>query len=147
MMQHVSAEQPAYRNVLILLLKLQALFKLDVKKALDVNAANETYSQIDLDALVGSDNEWEQVSQAFATSSPSSVNLTTIWMIYALIERSGQFYQQAANNSAYPSTKLFLSSLFQVRNIIRRRIGSILRVLYNNVWEEIGFAPFLLGKD
>ncbi len=146
-MQHVPQEQPAYKSVLILVLKLQGLFKLDVEKARDVDAANQTYPLIDRDTLVGSDHEWEQIVDAFSTLSLSSVNLPTIWMMYGLIEKSAQFYQQAANNSAYPSTRLFFNSLFQVRSTVRRRIGGILRILYNITWEEIGFAPFQLGKD
>ncbi|MDD4600578.1 hypothetical protein SDC9_06095 [bioreactor metagenome] len=64
-----------------------------------------------------------------------------------LIEKSLQFYRQAANNSAYEHDKLYFNSLVELKKVLKRRIDSVLRIVYNALWSKIGFAPFVFGKE
>ncbi len=106
------------------------------------------YPQIQTNNLVGNDEQWSQATHAFAGLGQSSVeNLTWLWMIYVLFERSAQYYQQAVANCPYPAERLFLKSLVEVKSLLKRRIDGAIRILYNEVWASVGFAPFSLGKD
>lgn len=105
------------------------------------------YPEIELNQLVGSDKVWKKIEESIPAQPVIPHDLTTIWAIYNMLEKSAQFYQQSMHNSPYPTTRLFMSSLFEVKKIIKKRIDVILRRMYNQVWEQVGFAPFLLGKD
>lgn len=128
--------------------KFQVEFELLLDRAQYINVDSGRYPMVDSAALLGSDDAWQKIRQNFAIVSDKNISsLTALWMTYALVEKSGQFYQQAAANSAHPSTRLFFGSLAETKNMLRRRIDGLMRVLYNEIWAEIGFAPFLLGKD
>lgn len=70
-----------------------------------------------------------------------------LWTLYALYDRTFQYYRQASHNTPQPTDKYFYSSLAEVKNIVRRRIDAASRVLSNEVWGQVGFAPFIIGKE
>lgn len=70
-----------------------------------------------------------------------------LWMLYALYDRTFQYYRQASHNTQQPTSRYFYSSLAEVKNIIRRRLDAASRVLSNEVWGQVGFAPFIIGKE
>ena len=70
-----------------------------------------------------------------------------LWMLYALYDKTFQYYRQASQNTPQPTAKYFYSSFAEVKNIIRRRLDAASRVLSNEVWGQIGFAPFIIGKE
>lgn len=71
----------------------------------------------------------------------------TLSTLSIIIERSLQFYRQAANNSAYEYEKIFFNSLAEQKKVLKRRIESALRIVYNSLWSQVGFAPFIFGKE
>ncbi|HWR44453.1 hypothetical protein [Sporomusa sp.] len=118
---------------------------LSVASAINIDTA--PYPDVNETKLLGSDSSWQQVNQNTAAADVSMTELTTLWAIYTAIDKSIQFYQQAASNSAHPQTRLFYSSLCQVKKILRRRIDGHIQIYYNHYWGHLGFAPFILGKD
>ncbi|MBP2650059.1 MAG: hypothetical protein H6Q74_884 [Firmicutes bacterium] len=128
--------------------KFQAEFELLLDRACSTDVDLGKYPEIDAALLLGSDQDWQQAVKNFSdTNNKALANLTLLWRVLALIENSQQYYQQAALNSPYPLTKLFLSSLTQTKLILRRRLDGVLRAMYNEVWSSVGFAPFVFGKD
>lgn len=69
-----------------------------------------------------------------------------LWMLSGALEKIAQYYSQAAANSAHPALQAFCRSLAEVKKISLRRLDGSLRILYNRIWERIGFAPYTLVK-
>ncbi|MDR3591895.1 MAG: hypothetical protein P4N41_19750 [Negativicutes bacterium] len=128
--------------------KFQAGFELLLDRAQYTDVDAGRYPGVDSAALLGGDEVWQKILRDFSAATEKNLfSLTALWMTQALVEKSGQFYQQAAANSAHPATRLFFASLAETKHMLRRRVDGLMRVIYNSVWAEIGFAPFLLGKD
>lgn len=108
----------------------------------------EDYPEPNAAVLAGSEKEWLQVMASLKqVEFKNTDDLILFWMLYALAERTLQYYQQAAANSAYPAARQFFTALCQCKLLQKKRIDSIMRILYNHAWAEVGFAPFVLGKD
>ena len=112
-----------------------------------INIDTAPYPPVTEAQLLGPDTAWQQLTLHTDTTNASLQVFTTLWPIYMAIDKTAQFYQQAAANSAQPQTRLFFSSLSHVKKILRRRLDGIIQIYYNHYWGEIGFAPFVLGKD
>lgn len=108
----------------------------------------DQYPLPDAETLLGCDKDWQKIIESLKEAVPEGTgSLTLFWMLYALVERTVQYYQQAAANSAYPAERLFFTSLAQYKILMKKRVGSLVRIMYNHAWAELGFAPFLLGKE
>jgi hypothetical protein len=106
------------------------------------------YPEPKAEALAGSDKEWQGIALDLKnTPADNTESLVLFWMLYAFIERTTQYYQQAAANCAYPADRQFFLALAQCKLLLKKRIDGIMRIMYNHAWAEVGFAPFLLGKD
>lgn len=119
---------------------------LTIASSIDVDTAK--YPPVETAELFGSDTAWQQLAHQ---TNPAAVELdmnilAQLWSIFTLIDRSTQFYQQAAANSAHPATRLFFHSLAEAKKIIRGRVAGIIQMLHNHHWGQLGFAPFILGK-
>lgn len=114
-------------------------------QAIDVDLA--AYPPVQEEPLLGAAAAWQQLTVHIQPEVSNLQELAAFWSIYAAIDKTVQFYQQAAANSAHPQTRLFFSSLSQVKSMLRRRLAGLIQIYYNHYWGEIGFAPFLLGKD
>ncbi|SDD42145.1 hypothetical protein [Sporomusa acidovorans] len=106
-----------------------------------------TYPVVDESLLLGPDSNWQKAVENTVVASNSLRTSTRLWSVYALINKSIQFYQQAAANSVQPQTRLFFNSLSHVKKILLMRLGGLIKIYDNHYWGELGFAPFLLGKD
>jgi hypothetical protein len=82
-----------------------------------------------------------------ASAGNTTNDLVALWAIYAALDKSAQFYRQAVLNTPYPLPRLFWGSLAEIKTMMRRRVDGLLRVMYNGIWEQIGFAPFALGRE
>lgn len=98
--------------------------------------------------LVGDDAAWKQLEDAL-TAAPQAAehSLMLLAMLQTLVDKSGQFYQQAALNAPYPAERLFYSSLAQCKQIQKKKVERLQRVAANHIWGKVGFAPLVLGKD
>ncbi|CQR74541.1 hypothetical protein SOV_26470 [Sporomusa ovata DSM 2662] len=112
-----------------------------------VNIDIAPYPLVTEDQLLGSDASWQQLTLHTNATNVSLQVFTTLWPIYMATGKTVQFYQQAAVNSAQPQTRLFFSSLSHVKKILCRRLDGIIQIYNNHYWGELGFAPFVLGKD
>lgn len=92
---------------------------------------------------------WAEVLNGFAKEiiNMDVRKITALWIAYTLTEKSSQFYSQVSANSAYPSERLFFSSLAEVKNIIKRQLEKMIRISNNRIWSELDFAPFALKKE
>lgn len=97
--------------------------------------------------ILGNDNVWKEAGTIKNNASSPSSCLVQLWILSGLLDKSSQYYRQAALNSAYQQNKLFFSSIAEVKVIQNRRIDSVLRSIYNIIWGDIGFAPFSLGRS
>lgn len=147
--ERIADQAPAgLEPVLTAVAAFQAEFELLIDRAQYTNVDTGSYPEVLPAALLGADSLWQQSAGSLKTAAGENIAvLTTLWQLSILVERSGQFYQQAALNSAHPATRLYLSSLAEVKGMLRRRLDSLLRVVYNEVWGAVGFAPFMLAKD
>ena len=111
-----------------------------------LNNAN-SFPQINLTELVN-DVEWDKVITRL-NSNPRVLlaQQPMLWILHTLYDRQFQFYYQAGQNSPKLDAKVFMSSLAQVKNLVRRRLEVISRVASNEAWGQLGFAPFVLGKE
>lgn len=133
--------------VLGLIENSQAEF-LKLLSALNTGENDSTrYPAVTETQLLGSDAAWLQATQNTTAVNAGLQELTALWSIYITVDKCVQFYQQAAANSAQPQARLFFSSLSHVKKILRRRLDGIIQIYYNHYWGELGFAPFILGKD
>ena len=116
-----------------------------LKDAQKLDISLDTYKQIGIDKILDKDNAFvDFMKNKDADFLKIFCELTAI---SALIDRSAQFYSQSAANNSNPTLKLFLSSLAQVKNVLRGRLKGCIRSVSNDIWQEVGFAPFALGKD
>ncbi|BBB93052.1 MAG TPA: hypothetical protein PKA28_01540 [Methylomusa anaerophila] len=141
----VSAElQP----IVTLIQQTQSLIFDLLQETSDVNIDYAKLPEVNLTVLIAADDLWQKAVSSYTDAPPINTDdLIQMWTIYASIEKSAQYYQQASLNSPHPATRLFLSSLSEIKNILRRRVSGVLRMIYNDVWSEVGFAPFVLGKE
>lgn len=125
-------------------LKIEREFLELLKQAAKVNVDLENYSPVNAEKILGKPlPSWGAAGE----NQASQQTVCVLWMVYALVEKSAQYYRQASLNSSHPALKLFMGSLGEVKNIFRGRAAACLRMAYNDIWGEIGFAPFVLGKD
>ena len=128
--------------------KYQVEFELLIDRAQYTDIDTGRYPEVELEILFGPDTAWQKLMHSFATTDDKIIaNLTALWMISALIEKSAQFYQQASLNNAHPAGRLFLRSLAETKSMLRRRIDGLVRIISNEVWSDLGFSPAVLGKD
>ncbi|WP_346354526.1 hypothetical protein [Azotosporobacter soli] len=78
-------------------------------------------------------DEWE--SDSLRTTMDL---LNLVW----LLEKTVQFYQQAAKNSPYPSQQFFFSSLSKWKLLLRKRVEGVAKHAHSQLWQELGFSPF-----
>ncbi|WP_371370948.1 hypothetical protein [Sporomusa aerivorans] len=133
--------------VLTLLHQSQTEFTKLLTRAQTVDVDSAVYPPVTEAQLLGLDTSWQQINQKLKAGDLSLDGLTAYWSLYTAVDKTAQFYQQAAANSAHPQTQLFFSSLSHVKKILRRRFDGIIHIYYNHLWGELGFAPFILGKD
>ncbi len=139
---------PALQAVVAAVGKFEAEFELLLDRAQYVDVDTGRYPEVNAAALLGANTAWDEAKAKLGSFGEATVPaLTVLWFLHTMTERSGQFYQQAALNSAHPATRLFFASLAEVKTMLRRRLDGLLRQLYNAAWSEVGFAPFVLGKD
>ena len=114
-----------------------------------VNVDTHRYPAVDTAVLLGSDSDWQQLMarNKQETDPVSLPALTALWSVYTLFDRSAQYYQQAAANNPHPATRLFFHSLAETKKIMRGRLAGIIQSLLNHYWGQLGFAPFILGKE
>ncbi len=128
--------------------KFQAEFELLIDRAQYVDVDTGSYPEVKAEALLGPDGVWREATARLGTPGEAMMpGLVSLWFLHTLTEKSGQFYQQAALNSAHPASRLFFGTLAEVKTMLRRRLDALLRQQYNAVWAEVGYAPFVLGKD
>ena len=124
----------------------QAFERLLVQVAGNENAVGEL--DIDAAALIGSDGEWAEITSRFQPSTaPVAIDIAALWSLYAMLDKMGQYYLQAAKQVNLPQQRLLFSSLAELKQKLRRRIGAVEQILSNQIWKEVGFPPGLLGKE
>jgi hypothetical protein len=138
---------PELQPLLRSLQNSQATFLECLTLAAAVNVDSEPYPSVAVTILPGSDTVWQKQTAEFATAAKSSQDLVALWAIYTALDKTAQFYRQAALNTPHPLTRLFWGSLAETKSLMRRRVDGVLRIMYNNIWEQIGFAPFVLGRE
>lgn len=146
MVQLTAAEADRERMLLVeVLIKHQGKM-LEVLLAAE-KAGAKYHSQIEIPALFD-EAKWQEAMADMIIHPESLVSqLSLLWMLQALYDKSFQYYRQAGYNTPMPAAKYFYSSLAEVKNMIRRRIDAASHVLSNEVWGEIGFAPYVIGKE
>lgn len=148
-MQYIlfNTENLLLKDIITDLINLHKSFINGIEQINTVNIISKSDYNDLVETLIISNNLWEQATSNIADNKTNVKNLTTIWMLISLIDKSAQLYQQAAINSAYPDTKLFYNFVAEFKVSLRKKLDSIMRVLYNDVWAQVGFAPFKLGRD
>jgi hypothetical protein len=127
--------------------RIQKEYKRLIDTAIIIKIDSESFPDIDI-SIIGNDVDWKDLASIYGNTSDLAIEkLISFWKLYTLIEKSAQFYQQAALNSPHPAEKLFFASLAEIKHILRRRMKGILQIMYNHIWAEIGFAPIVIGKD
>lgn len=127
------------------LLEMVISFEVRLEKLL--NSPQEV-AVLDPFELMGEESLWLQASaNLLAKPHDKAASIVLLWILNDLTDHTIRFYQQAAANSSHPASRVFYSSVAEVKKMIRRKLGNPLWTLYNEVWGEIGFAPFDLTRD
>lgn len=135
---------PEFKPVFELLIQCQT----SILQILSQNQNDISYNNsIEInEQILGTDTNWK-IAPTITSDTDASPYLVHLWIVNGLLDKSAQFYRQAASNSAYPQRKLFFNSIAEIKLMQKRRIDSILRSIYNIVWADVGFAPVSLGKS
>lgn len=135
-------------NMLDMLVASQQEFVNVLTQADVTTPGRESFPVIETVRVVGAEETWRLVTATFrADEQPETSNITVLWSVCACIDRSAQFYAQAAQNSASPQSRLFFGSLAELKQMLRRKVDGILRVNENQVWSVVGFPPGRLSKE
>ena len=138
---------PELCEVLKLLAGFQQEFEMVLVRATSLSP-EQSLPALDTAQLLGTDENWRKMTSAFSAElPPNAQDFTVLWSVHAMLDKSTQFYQQASKQSVQPHVRLFFSSIAELKLMLRRRIDGIERVLANQVWKAVGFAPGLLGKE
>ncbi|MHC1746328.1 MAG: hypothetical protein AB9895_04305 [Negativicutes bacterium] len=131
---------------------LHYLIDIQVEVAESLSAAE--YVNVDLaeypppgDRLRNTGADWKKLVEDKLPLPAETGDIVILWSIYTAIDRMEQFYRQAALNSVHPLTRAYFTSLAEGKMFLRRRTDGLIRVLYNDIWGKVGFAPFALRKD
>lgn len=109
---------------------------------------NQPWPELSAADFVGTDEVWRELTGSINPgTSPNTADYATLWCIHALLDKSAQFYQQAARQNLPEPERLFLSSVAELKLMLRRRIDAVERVVANQVWKAVGFPPGLLGRE
>ena len=124
----------------------QAFGRLLAQVAGNENAGCEV--EIDATALIGSDADWTAIISRFQPAAdPLAIDIAVLWSVYAMLDKMSQYYHQAARQVNSPQQRLLFSSLAELKQKLRRRVGAVEQIQANQVWKEVGFPPGLLGKE
>lgn len=86
--------------------------------------------------------EWtDNAPQGEESDYSLAVTLELMQLVW-LLQKTAQFYQQAAANTPYPSQQLFFSSLSKWKVLLRKRLEGEARHGHSRLWNELGFSPF-----
>lgn len=141
-------EIPEITPIIKLMIAFQTRFEELLKAVITSRTNKEKLPPIDMLSIIGSEKDWYQAEMTLlATPHNLPAIVVTLWTICELTEKSGEFYLQISRNTAQPSERLFYNSLAEIKKILKRRLNGILHSIYNEVWGDIGFAPFILKKD
>ena len=64
-----------------------------------------------------------------------------------MLDKMAQYYLQAAKQVDSPQQRLLFSSLAEIKQRLRRRVGAVEQIQANQIWKQVGFPPGLLGKE
>ena len=104
--------------------------------------------EIDTLRLVGNDELWNSLSHQFnPTSLPSAADYMVLCSVHAMLDKTSQFYLQTAKNVEQAPQRLVLSSIAEMKLMLRRRFDGIERIVANQVWNAVGFPPGMLAKE
>jgi hypothetical protein len=138
---------PEISELLACLIKYQndfiALLSLATEKVSDLSP----FPAVKPETMLNDAQYREIMKQITDRCAELTSDIAVIWSAYSLFERSWQFYQQASYHSVQPAARILFSSLAESKNIVRLRLDHTMRILYNEVWGRVGFAPFVLGKE
>jgi hypothetical protein len=138
---------PELCAVLDRLLAFDREFAQMVSKALSEPAGSNP-PELDKVKLMGDEEMWVALTNRFNPASPPAAkDFAVLWSIHAMLDKSAQFYQQVSAHTDQVQLRLWLSSLAEIKIVLRRRIAAIERVVANQVWKSVGFAPGLLAKE
>ncbi len=103
---------------------------------------------LDIAAMIGSDAEWAEITSRFQPgTAPAAIDISALWSVYSMLDKMAQYYLQAAKQVDLPQQRLFFSSLAEIKQKLRRRVGAVEQIQANQVWKQVGFPPGLLGKE
>lgn len=102
----------------------------------------------DVAAMIGSDAEWAAITSRFQPgTAPAAIDIAALWSVYSMLDKMAQYYLQAAKQVDSPQQRLLFSSLAEIKQKLRRRVGAVEQIQANQVWKQVGFPPGLLGKE
>ena len=101
------------------------------------------YPDVELETILMSKASWqEQLDKIQPGFEYQAKQLMELLMLEKANESLQEFYQQASGNVAHPLSKVFLTSLAEVKNLQNMRISMFTKVYNNKLWSILGYAPF-----
>lgn len=115
-------------------------------RLLSEHAAKEP--DLDVAAMIGSDADWAAITSRFQPgTAPAAIDIAALWSVYSMLDKMAQYYLQAAKQVDSPQQRLLFSSLAEIKQKLRRRVGAVEQIQANQIWKQVGFPPGLLGKE
>jgi hypothetical protein len=138
---------PELSRAVELLIRFHGEFERLVTTA-KMSAKEQTWPELTAAVFVGTDETWREITGSIHPGTvPLAADYTALWCIHALLDKSAQFYQQAARQNIPEQERIFLGSVAELKLILHRRMDGVERVVANQVWKSVGFPPGLLGKE
>lgn len=88
------------------------------------------------------DPEWANLPPEIEMREYSLPETLELLNLVWLMQKTAQYYQQAANDTPYPSQQIFFASLQQWKLLLRKRLEGAARHAHSRLWQELGFSPF-----
>lgn len=108
----------------------------------------ESVPDTELPAILSREEEWGQLQIRFdPAAAPAVLDYTVLWSVRAMLDKSAQYYRQAAKETEPARLRLLLASVAEIKTMLRRRIDGLERIMANQAWKAVGFAPGLLAKE
>lgn len=138
---------PELQSVLEQLIIFQHEFEKILQQLISLESG-QSLPEIDTFRLVGNDELWNSLGNQFQpTSLPSAANYMVLCSVHEMLDKMSQFYLQTAKNVEQAPQRLMLSSIAEMKLMLRRRFDGIERIVANQFWNALGFPPGMLAKE
>ena len=141
--QKFANEAQVTSNYMNLILASQKNVVILLEQAAKQENSFPEYPDLNIEEIIFTQERWQEaLDKILPDLEYQPQQLIELLMLDKANESLQEFYQQASANVPHPLSKLFLSSLAEVKNLQSMKISMFAKVYNNKLWGILGYAPF-----